>query len=99
MGNAQKLWSCETQWAKQFLSAIGFSKDNVFARCILYKTVGDIFTAGVVYHKSCMTNFIVKLQRNVNKIFPCNDEYCEIRVVIEAWVEVVIALEHSKKFI
>lgn len=72
------------QRAKQFLPAIRFNKDNVFARCILYKTVGDIFAAGVVYHKNCMTNFIVKFQRNVNKIFDCNDEYCEIRVVIEA---------------
>ena len=63
------------------------------------KTVGDIFAPDVVYHKSCMTNFISEFQKNVNKLFDGNDEYCEINMVIETLTEVAIAIEHSKKVI
>ena len=46
-----------------------------------------------------MTNFIIKFQINVNKIFDGNDEYFQIGVVIEALVEATITLEQSKKVI
>ena len=46
-----------------------------------------------------MANFINKFQINVNKIFEGNDKYFQIRVVIEALIEVVITLEESKKVI
>ena len=58
-----------------------------------------MFAAGVLYHKNCMANFIFKLQINVNKIFEGNNDYFQIRVVIEALIEVVITLEESRKAI
>ena len=58
-----------------------------------------MFAAGVFYHKNCVASFISKFQVNVNKIFEGNNEYFQIRVVIEALIEVVITLEESRKAI
>ena len=44
--------------AKQFLAAVKFNKDDVFTRCALFKTVGDIFAADLYSHKKCIQDYI-----------------------------------------
>ena len=34
-----------------------FSKDKVCSKCVLYKTLGDIFAADIYAHKNCMKKF------------------------------------------
>ena len=98
-GDAQKLCICETWWPKHFLSPVRFNKNNPIARCILRKTVGDIFTADVVYHKNCMTNFIIRFQKDINETFDDNDEYSEISVVRDTFLEMVITYKITEKVI
>lgn len=71
--------------AKQFVSPLRF-----LAKCILYKAVGYISAADVVYNKTCAAKFIIKLQRNGNEIFDANNQYYEISVVREAFLEMII---------
>lgn len=71
--------------AKQFVSPLRF-----LAKCILYKAVGYISAVDVVYNKTCVAKFIIKLQRNGNEIFDANNQYYEISVVREAFLEMII---------
>ena len=63
---------------KQFLSAIEFNKtrflQDAFFVC---KTTGDILTANVIYHKNCMSNYIVKFERDVGEILHDNNDQCD----------------------
>ena len=72
--------------AKQFVSPLRF-----LAKCILYKAVGYISAVDVVYNKTCVAKFIIKLQRNGNEIFDANNQYYEISVVREAFLEMIIS--------
>lgn len=78
-----RIW--ETRRAKQFLSPL-----KLLARCILYKAVGYISAADVAYNKKCVAKFIIKLQRNGNEIFDANNQYYEISVVREAFLEMIM---------
>ena len=75
--------------SEQNRSAIKFNKDEVFTRCILCKTVGDIIAADVMYHKNCMTNCIMKFQRDVGEILDDNDDQCHTDIVKEKFREMV----------
>ena len=97
--DAQKLRIYETWWPKHFLSPIRFNKNDAIARCILCKTVGAIFAADVVYHKNCMTNFTIRFQRDINETFDDNDEYCEISVVRDTFLKMVITRKITEKVI
>ena len=92
-----KNYAPETRRAKQFLSAIKFNKVEVFTRCILCKTLGDIFAADVMYHKNSMTNYIVKFQRHVTKILHDNDDHCDNSIKRELFLEMVATLELDKE--
>ena len=96
-GDSLKLCICERKRAKEFLSAIKFNKDEVFTRCILYKTVGDIFAADVMYHKNCKTNYIMKFQRDVGEILDDTDDQCHTDIVKEKFREMVSILELDKE--
>lgn len=41
-------------------------------------------------NKKCVTKFIIKLQRNGNEIFHANNQYYEISVVREAFLEMIM---------
>ena len=67
-GESKRLRICEKGRANLFLSAIKFNKDDVQTRCILQKIPGEIFTAGVMYHKKCLSSYLLKFQREVEAI-------------------------------
>ena len=92
-----KNYAPETRRAKQFLSAIKFNKVEVFTRCILCKTLGDIFAADVMYNKNNLTNYIVKFQRDVTEILDDNDDHCDNSIIRELFLEMVATLELDKE--
>ena len=79
-GDNQKLHICETRRAKQFLYAINFNKDEVFIRCILCKTIGEVFAADAMYYKNCMTSYIRKFHRDVSEILDDIDDQFDNRI-------------------
>ena len=54
-------------------SVNNFNKDVVHARCILYQTVKDHFAADIMYHKNCMSTYILKFKRDIRTLLD-NDE-------------------------
>ena len=95
--DSRKLHTCETRRAKQFLFAIKFNKDEVFTRLIFYKITGGIFAADVMYHKNCMTNYILKFQRHVSEILDDNDDQCDHSIIEELFLEIVATLKLDKE--
>ena len=47
--------------ARNIVKAYYFSKDKVCNKCILYKTLGDVFAADIYAHKNCMKKFFKKI--------------------------------------
>ena len=95
--DSRKLHICETRQAKQFLSTIKYNKEEAFTRCILCKTVGDISAADVMYHKNCMTNYIVKLQRDVSEILDDKDDQYYNSIIKELFLQMTATLELDKE--
>ena len=89
-GDSRKLCICKTRKAKQLFSGIKSNKDEVFTRC-------DIFAADVMHHKNCMTNYIVKFQRDVSEILNDNNDQCDNRIIREVFLETVVTLELDKE--
>ena len=54
--------------ASRFLSAVKYNQDDVSIRCALINSVGDVYAADLLYHKSCMGKYILKYNRMVQKI-------------------------------
>ena len=54
--------------AKQFLSATKLFKDDVYTRTIFLNNVGDVFAADILYHRNCLSNYILKFQRDLQLI-------------------------------
>ena len=79
------------------LSAVKFNRDDVYTRCILYKTAGDIFAADIMYHKNCMTNYIVKFQRDINELMDDKDDQCDDENMKAFFVEMLETLELKKR--
>ena len=50
-----------------------------------------------MYHKNCMTNYIMKFQRNVGEILDDNDDQCHTDIVKEKFREMVSTLELDKE--
>ena len=96
-GDIRKLRICEPRRAKQLLTAVKFNNDDVYTRCILYKTIGDVFAADLVYHKNCMTNYLVKFHRDVSDLLDENDEQCNDDTVNVYFVEMIKTLELEKR--
>ena len=55
----------EVARAKLFIQAYTFNKDDVYRRCILYRTSGDVFAADLYAHKDCMKLYIVQFSRTI----------------------------------
>ena len=58
----------EVRGASFSLPAIKFNKDEVFTRCILLGSPGDIFAVDIMYHKNCLSNYLRKFKREVEMI-------------------------------
>jgi len=51
--------------AKQLLLASKFFKDEVYTRCSLLETPGDVFAADILYHNNCLSGYILKFKREI----------------------------------
>ena len=61
-GNTKLYRISEHHSAKNLLSSARFFKDDVQTRCILWKTPGDAFAADVIYHKNCLSGYVLKFK-------------------------------------
>ena len=59
---------CEMKRAKQLILAMRFFKDEVYDRCVLLETAGDIFAADIKYHSNCLSNYLLNFKREVELI-------------------------------
>ena len=64
----------DTKRAVNFLNAYNFNKDVVYTRCILCKSPKDLFAADIMYHKSCMEEYLLQFKRNVEAIVSFQEE-------------------------
>ena len=58
--DTKKYGICEVQRAKNFIKSYNFNRDEVYEKCILYKTHGDIFASDIYAHKNCIKRYIKK---------------------------------------
>ena len=65
--DTKKYCICEVQRAKNFIRACNFNRDEVYEKCILYKTPADIFTADIYAHKNCIERYIKKYLDDVEE--------------------------------
>ena len=72
-GDVKRYRICEIKRAKRLISAMRFFKDEVYDRCVLLETAGDIFAADIKYHSNCLSNHLLKFKREVELIV--NDEH------------------------
>ena len=63
----------ERQSAKNLLLAARFFKDDIHTRCVLWETPGDVFAADVMYHKNCLSGYVLKFKREVEQIMSEGD--------------------------
>ena len=64
-GDEKKLRISVMKRAKQFLSTTKFFKDDVYTRTIFLNNVGDVFAADILYHRNCLSNYMLKFQRDL----------------------------------
>ena len=72
-GDNKRVRICENRRAKLFLSATKFFKDTVYGRCSLLGNIGDVFAADILYHKNCMSSYILKFDREVEQLINSDD--------------------------
>ena len=83
--------------AKLFIAAYRFNQDDVFARCSIYSTAGDIFAADVLSHKLCMKNYLVKYQRSVNDLAICYQSKIDAKDILTAFESMLSEIDLTKK--
>ena len=97
-GDTTILKTSEVRRASLFLSAIKFNRDEVFTRCILLGSPGDIFTADIMYHKNCLSNYLRKFEREVKMIMnpPLDSaENVEITNIFQDFVRTINIKNHA----
>ena len=67
-GERKKCRISEDHRAKQFIHAYNFIKDEVYTRCVLYKTPGDIYAADLYAHKDCTRKYVKTYADAIRKI-------------------------------
>ena len=85
----------ESNRARNLINAANFTKGSIYTRCILYKTTGDIFAAGVMCHKKCMEIYISQFMRDIDNLMSSaevNDDPC----LEDAFEKVLQTLELDK---
>ena len=86
----------EARRASLFLSTIEFNKDEVFTRCILLGSPGDIFAADIMYYKNYQI-FWRKSEREIEMIMnPPLDcaENVEITNIFQEFVRTINIKNH-----
>ena len=53
--------------------ATKFFKDTVYDRCSLLGNIGDVFADDILYHKNCVSYYILKFDREVNQLVNSNN--------------------------
>ena len=83
--------------AKNIVKAYHFNKDKAYNKCVLYKTLGDVFAADIYAHKNCMKKFFkniwVTLMNYCIHIMMLNDKklkHLKFRLQLMNFVEVWI---------
>ena len=97
-GDTKILRISEARRASLFLSAIKFNKDEVFTRCILFGSPGDIFAADIMYHKNCLSNCLRKFESEVEMIMnpPLDSaENVEITNIFQEFVRTINIKNHA----
>ena len=72
-GDKKLMRICETKKAKLFIRAMKFNKDCVYGRSSIYETPGDIFAADILYHRNCMSQYILTFQRDIEDVMNYDD--------------------------
>ena len=65
---------CEVERAIEFLQATKFFKDDIYTKCALCQSPGDVFAADVYYHANCYSSYILQFKRDVEKLL--EDDFC-----------------------
>ena len=97
-GDTKILRINEARRASLFLSAIKFNKDEVFTRCILFGSPGDIFAADIMYHKNYLSNCLRKFESEVEMIMnpPLDSaKNVEITNIFQEFVKTVNIKNHA----
>ena len=97
-GDTKILKIREARRASLFLSAIKFNKDEVFTRCILRGSPGNIFAVDIMYHKNCLLNYLRKFKREVEMIMnpPLDSvENIEITNIFHKFVKTINIKNHA----
>ena len=58
----------EVNVAKTLLKATNFNKDSVHTQCILFKNVGDVFAADVMYLSNCLNKSFKTIRYDVDSL-------------------------------
>ena len=97
-GDTKILRISEARRASLFLSTIKFNKDEIFTRCLLFGSPGDIFAADIMYHKNCLSNYLRKFEREVEMIMnpPLDSaENVEITNIFQEFVRTINIKNHA----
>ena len=97
-GDTKILRISEARRASLFLSTIKFNKDEIFTRCLLFGSPGDIFAADIMYHKNCLSNYLRKFEREVEMIMnPPLDgaKNVEITNIFQEFVKTINIKNHA----
>ena len=57
LGDTKRYRVSEVNNSKTLLKAANSNKDSVNTQCILFKKVGDVFAANVMYHSNCLNKY------------------------------------------
>ena len=57
LGDTNRYRVSEVNNSKTLLKAANSNKDSVNTQCILFKKVGDVFAANVMYHSNCLNKY------------------------------------------
>ena len=67
-GIVKRFRICEARRARLFLYTIKFNKDDVYTRCSLLQNIGDVYTANIMYHKKCLSNYLCRFECEIEEI-------------------------------
>lgn len=96
-GVDQRYRICEARRAKRFLSAIKYNKDVVYTRCSLFESIGDVFANDVMYHNNCLTNYLRKVEREIEQLLNPPLTELEKRKMSVTFEEFVVTIDIQNK--
>ena len=56
-GDTKRYPISEVNVAKTLVNTVNFNKDSLHTQCILFKNVGDVFAADVMYNSDCLNKY------------------------------------------